>query len=153
MSWTKCSLKDRPEKHETKELVRRTNGRKAFGEDGLPTALVKAASAALADVWHPLWCKCVITQSEPVQWKGGMLQELWKGKGTQAELRNWRGVVLEDAGAKCFHKWAVTKLEAQSEKYLRSSQFGCRKVRNTHGKQICQNDCAGGKGEVYVVGR
>ncbi len=62
--------------------------------------MYRAASGTLASLWHPLVCKSSLAIQFPVQVKGGQLHEMYKGKGTETYVENFRYVMLSDTVAK-----------------------------------------------------
>jgi len=58
---------------------------KACGLDGLPAELLHASSPYLARMLWPLLLKITSRIQEPLQWKGGRLVALYKGKHIQGQ--------------------------------------------------------------------
>ena len=73
------------------------------GEDAIPNEAFIAAPDEMAALFHPIWMKATLRLQHPVLWKGGMLSELWKGKGSAANCDNSRGIVVSDSSGKSFH--------------------------------------------------
>eukprot|EP00959_Pyramimonas_sp_CCMP1952_P328094 6868640-Pyramimonas_sp.AAC.1 len=59
----------------------RNTGPAAKGPDGLHGAFVRACAPSLAPAFFPLVFKSATLLSEPVQWKGGDLPHMPKGRG------------------------------------------------------------------------
>ena len=63
---------------------------RAFGEDLICDEVYHAFPREIAEIVHPLVFKAVHYIRPPLQWRGGMLVELFKGKGLQSVLTNYR---------------------------------------------------------------
>ena len=73
---------------------------KGVGEDVLGGELFSCAAHELAKLYHPLVVKASLSVCSPVQWKGGQLMGVYKGKGATSLVLSYRDVVLTDASAK-----------------------------------------------------
>eukprot|EP00974_Lingulodinium_polyedra_P124144 11189459-Lingulodinium_polyedra.AAC.1 len=58
----------------------RLRTRKAFGEDSIPSEVLKGAAAQAAWALHPVMVRAAWRLQEPVPWRGNFVQELFKGK-------------------------------------------------------------------------
>ena len=75
---------------------------KAPGEDLCSGNVLSRFSLDLMQIYYPLILKTFIRIQPPIQWKGGMLQELFKGKGSSSICSNFRDVMLACVdGKKC----------------------------------------------------
>ena len=77
----------------------------AHGEDCVPVEVHKLVASDMSKLLHPLWLRAVLRLEEPLAWKGGMLQELFKGSGSKQECQTSREVFLSDDMAKEYHHW------------------------------------------------
>ena len=66
----------------------------APGPDRIPTELLKALPGSAAAVIFPILMKFVCRLEEPLQWKGGNLFSLFKGRGAFDVCENHRGILL-----------------------------------------------------------
>ena len=57
-------------------------------------AMLFLFSLALMHIYYLLILKTYVRIQPPIQWKGGMLQELFKGKGSSSVCSNFRDVML-----------------------------------------------------------
>eukprot|EP00973_Karenia_brevis_P083367 11563243-Karenia_brevis.AAC.1 len=73
---------------------------KEAGEDCLVGELYKIFNWTLAWIYWPLYTKVCLQMRPPIQWRGGMLCELFKNKGTASSCSNYRDVTIADDGAK-----------------------------------------------------
>ena len=76
---------------------------RAAGPDLLPPELCKFACRWLAYHLGPLVLKCSLYQSEPLAWKGGILHEIYKQKGSTSCADSYRGILVSSHLAKCLH--------------------------------------------------
>eukprot|EP00972_Heterocapsa_arctica_P076802 11328458-Heterocapsa_arctica.AAC.1 len=67
---------------------------KVAGIDGVLGDLLKAAPTEMAAIVHPLLVKVSLRCQEPLTYKGGIAVDLYKGKGEQAHMSNYRSVLL-----------------------------------------------------------
>ena len=63
-----------------------------------------------------LIAKSLLLANEPVQWKGGMLAVLYKGKGPMADSGSHRAIWLASVLAKLYHRWLVLQLQPFTDK-------------------------------------
>ena len=93
-----------PTIQEIEAVFRSVPAGKAFGLDCLPPELFKAAPTQMAQIFCPLYTKASLTCLQPSQWRGGVLFEAWKGKGSAAELANFRSLYISSIAGKSLHK-------------------------------------------------
>ena len=78
--------------------------RKAKGLDGIPGEMLSAAVPEMGQALYPLVLKSVVKLCQPVQWRGGVLQEAWKQSGSAAEPGNYRSLFISSQLGKCYHR-------------------------------------------------
>ncbi|CAK0827212.1 unnamed protein product [Prorocentrum cordatum] len=115
----------------TEESFKRLGHNKGCGYDGIPAELLRAGSAAVA-------CKCadvnrrvVANASWPVQWRGGLMQEVFKRKGDPCDPDASRGVLLADHAGKALAGRLKEVLDPVCEQRLPPTQFGAVRKRGT----------------------
>ena len=59
---------------------------------------------------------------EPIQWKGGTLRDLYKGKGAYSVKENFRGILTTDSLGKTVHRARVDDMEPYAQDFLFYSQ-------------------------------
>ena len=69
-----------------------------------------AFSSDFIRIYYPLVLKTYVRIQPPIQWKGGMLQELFKGKGSSSVCSNFRDVMLACVDGKNVAKYIRNKL-------------------------------------------
>ena len=96
-------LKVLPTLHDLEKAMRSCRAHRAPGSDLLVPELLKNASRWMCHWLAPLFAKCSFYITEPLQWRGGVLHELYKGKGAMNQAQNYRGILVSSHLAKCFH--------------------------------------------------
>merc|ERR1712194_88379 len=102
-----------PTPAETSRIMRSLPEGKATGEDGIGAAEWQALGDRVEFPLALLFFKAGCRVDEPVQWRGGEIMQMWKGKGEVSTCGNSRGVFIESATAKAYHKWCVGSLQTQ----------------------------------------
>ncbi|CAE6969206.1 unnamed protein product [Symbiodinium sp. CCMP2456] len=77
---------------------------RAFGIDGIPAEALHAAPAAAAAAFFPVIMKCALRIEEPIQFKGGSLYAIWKGKSSPSACSAYRGILVSSTVGKAYHK-------------------------------------------------
>ena len=103
-------LCDLPTLAEVETLCLRQKPRKAPGPDGIPADLCRHGAVAIAPQLHSVLCKSVLHGIEPVDYKGGRLCALHKGKNHLDDATGYRGILLANSFAKIGHAWARQRL-------------------------------------------
>ncbi len=85
------------------------NGR-ACGEGMLVSDILKRFSVPLAKLFYPLVLKVFMRVLPPLQLKGGMVFDLFKGKDSPSLIKSYRGVPLSDDDGKAVRRILRTKL-------------------------------------------
>ena len=80
----------------------RYNPTKALGEDLIGPEVYPSWPHEMARLIHPVAVKALWWGVPPAQWLGGMLHELFKGKGSTVECDNFRDVTLQVASGKWY---------------------------------------------------
>eukprot|EP00973_Karenia_brevis_P036083 4976525-Karenia_brevis.AAC.1 len=78
----------------------------------------------MSKIYHPLATKTVFHAITPIQWAGGQLMELFKGKGSPAQPKSYRDVILADADGKAFLGNMRAKSKGSLFQAIPDSQFG-----------------------------
>eukprot|EP00973_Karenia_brevis_P021863 3005419-Karenia_brevis.AAC.1 len=73
---------------------------KANGEDLMHGKVMKRSADALSKIFFPIYVKTFLRLAAPLQWRGGMLIELFKCKGSATRIANYRDIILADNTAK-----------------------------------------------------
>ena len=58
----------------------------------------------MAKIFYPLAVKVFARIQPPLQWKGGMICDLFKGKGSPALINSYRDVLLSDDDGKAVQR-------------------------------------------------
>ena len=92
-----------PDPCEILSIIRKCKNGKVPGPGQLPVDILKAGAAQIAKILTPLLVKASWHMREPLNWKGGLLIPLFKGKGSPAEPSAYRSIFLSDICAKLHH--------------------------------------------------
>ena len=84
-------------------LIRKFKNGKVPGPGPLPVDIIKCGGYTMAKILTPLLVKASWHMKEPLNWKGGLLVPLFKGKGSPAEPTAYRSIFLSDVCAKIHH--------------------------------------------------
>ena len=85
----------------------------------------------IAPALHNLLLKSVLQGAEPLEFKGGRLCAIYKGKGSKMELSKYRGILLADVFAKIFHSWTRSQLLPTFQQRASPGQLGGRPSQQT----------------------
>ncbi|CAE7947671.1 unnamed protein product [Symbiodinium sp. KB8] len=100
---------DVPSCLELEQAFRQTQTGKAVGLDQVPGELLHFAAASASKAIFQLFLKTALRASEPVQFKGGALHAIWKGKSNPAFCSAHRGILVSSTVGKAFHKMARSR--------------------------------------------
>ena len=104
---------------------------RAPGPNGIPPALLKGGGEIFARQFLALITKCAAHSHEPLDWKGGRLFPLHKGKMHPAEPEGYRSIFVSDFTAKLYHMTLRPPLESAWHRTIHSPQLGGRKGQGT----------------------
>ena len=97
---------------------------RAAGPDALPAEAFHADLYGMAQGSFPLVMKVMLTAKEPFQHKGGVLQPLWKGVGSQCVTDSYRDILLGDVLGKRLHGGIRRQIMAVAGGAVRPTQCG-----------------------------
>ena len=123
-----------PDPAEILSIIRRFKNGKVPGPGHLPVDVIKCGGLAIAQVLTPLLVKASWHMREPLNWKGGLLVPLFKGKGSPNEPSAYRSIFLSDICAKIHH--------AKVRKTLASVWSEDASLIQLGGKKGCSTDIA-----------
>ena len=86
--------------------------------------LFKTFPRQLAELYYPLVFKSLARLDPPLQWRGGMLHELFKGKGDPGIPSTYRDVLLADDDGKALFKIIRTAVFPLASSLVSGTQFG-----------------------------
>ena len=73
---------------------------------------------------HPIACKAAFFIRLPVQWLGGCLMELYKGKGPTSAIESYRDITLKDMNGKNFGSFVRCCIYIAVQAFSGKSQNG-----------------------------
>ena len=115
-----------PSAHQLASIINGLKNGRAAGPSQLIAEIYKAGSNVLVHHMLPLVTKALLWGREPLEWKGGTLVPLFKGRGSPANAEAYRSIFVADIGAKIHHKWIRRALVDTWQKSLQSLQMGGR---------------------------
>ncbi|CAE7214421.1 unnamed protein product, partial [Symbiodinium sp. CCMP2456] len=98
------SVHDLPSFFEVEDVFRSTSRRKAPGLDGIPPEILAVSPTRMAKLAHPLMVKAAAFFHQPLQWRGGLLHEMWKRSGSQASPDSYRPIFISSHLGKSYHR-------------------------------------------------
>ena len=113
-----------PSPAQTHRLLSTACKRKAVGEDGIGGDIWALFADVLTPAIHPLLTKMLLAVEVPIVLKGGMLAELWKGKGSRCSIPSYRDIMIQDHPAKLLGACIRPHLRAAVELVSRPTQWG-----------------------------
>ena len=124
LSWR---VQDLPTFFEVEAAFRRAPRSKAVGLDGLPGELLASAPTAMARTAYPLLLKAAALLRQPIQWRGGLLQEMWKRSGSQASPDCYRSIFISSHLGKSYHKLLRERAAPFVSQSLHGMHFGAKR--------------------------
>ncbi len=104
---------------------------KAVGESLVPGDIFARWPNLCAAAVHPLTTKVFLRLEEPITHKGGMLKDIYKGKGPMSSCSSSRGIMLEDVVPKVHHKAVRRAIQPHYEHFAPQSQCAAVDHRGT----------------------
>ena len=97
---------------------------KACGEGKLVSDVFKFFGPTMAELFFPLVVKTCTRIQPPLQWKGGMICDLFKGKGSPALINSYRDILLSDHDGKAVQRFLRARLFPTAQLLSADTQFG-----------------------------
>ena len=96
----------------------------ATGEDLISSEAIKRFPLIFSAIYHPIAVKSVCLIESPTQFKGGMIVDLYKNKGSKAEIENYRDIMLASEPGKAIASVLRKDLNKVADNYTSGTQFG-----------------------------
>ncbi|CAE7339529.1 unnamed protein product [Symbiodinium sp. CCMP2456] len=122
------SIRQLPAVGEVEQVLRRLPRKKAVGLDAVPGELLCAALGPMAEALQLLMAKSMMALCQPLQWRGGLLFEAWKGQGSHKTPEAYRSLFVASTIGKAYHKVLRQKVQQEVECSLHSFHLGDRKL-------------------------
>ena len=119
-------LAEVPTLDEFERSIRQLSWRKAPGFDGLGAEVWQGHVASNRKGLFALFLKTAARQYLPIQFRGGFLVPLFKNRGSTADPANFRGILLQNTGAKIFAKTWRRPLARCLQRTAAPLHLGCR---------------------------
>ncbi|CAE7640812.1 unnamed protein product [Symbiodinium microadriaticum] len=95
-----------PTRTELEQSLRSTQTNRAIGLDKVPGELLHFAAGQVSVALFQLFLKVSMRAAEPIQFKGGALFAIWKGKSSATQCSAHRGILVSSTPGKSFHRVA-----------------------------------------------
>ena len=102
----------------------RFKGGKAWGESQVCSDIFRRFPFEVGQAIYPLVLKTFSRVQPPLQWKGGVLCELFKGKGDSSSVKSYRDILLANDDGKGIMRMIRTKLLPLASSIVLESQYG-----------------------------
>ena len=116
-----------PTLYDLQSQIKKLKRGRAPGPNGLPTDLLKAGGATLARQLATVTTKIALRGSEPLDWRGGKLIPLHKGKLCRSNPDGYRSIFISNFTTKIYHGSLRRHLLDAWSGVLSHLQFGGRK--------------------------
>ena len=113
------------------KILRCMSKQRAVGPDGIASEIWIAGGDKLAELLSELMRRIVANGTVPLQWKGGRLAQLYKGKGDTADCNSHRGLLIADHASKVFTSLLQPPNAQACDQCLPTEQCGCVQGRGT----------------------
>ena len=97
---------------------------KAAGENAVSNDLLRTFPYMFSCLLLPVYVKSVTRLDPPLQWKGGVLVELFKNKGVSSDKNNYRDILLGDNSGKHISSVIRNNLLPAAQHHCGQNQFG-----------------------------
>ncbi|CAE7386010.1 unnamed protein product [Symbiodinium sp. CCMP2592] len=115
-----------PSTVEIEEVLRTTARNKCAGLDGVPSDALRCSPSDFARMIQPLYVKALLGGRQPLQWRGGVLFEAYKGAGAQCDVSSHRSLYISSFIGKSLHRVMRGKVRDQLDAFLHPLHCGSR---------------------------
>ena len=115
-----------PSRIEIEAVLRSTAKNKCAGLDGVPSDALRVTPSHFAALVQPLYVKALVMNRQPIQWRGGVLYEAFKGRGAQSAADSYRSLYISSFVGKAMHRVMRSKIRQQLEAFLHPLHCGSR---------------------------
>ena len=118
---------------EVNSAIKRLKSGRAAGEDLVYNEYIKHSTPLLSKTYCKLFNKVLDTGDIPDEWVNGLILPLYKGRGSETDCNNYRGITLLSCVGKLFTSILNDRLSEfiESNKILSENQAGFRKYHST----------------------
>ena len=120
------AVEDVPSMLELESACRAAPRRKAIGLDGIPGEFLAAAAPEVARSLFALTAKAALVLKQPLQWRGGILQEAWKRTGARDSACSYRSLFVSSVVGKGFHRLLRARTHPTNNTALHDFHLGAR---------------------------
>ena len=104
--------------------IKKSTNLKAIGEDRVGNEILRTNATAVAAAMIPLYLKSALWIYTPLQWRGGHLMDLYKGKGDRLACSAYRDVTIGHAAGKPMSRSLRQSLAPALERMALETQTG-----------------------------
>ena len=115
---------------EVKEAIKNLNTNKSPGDDGITPEFYQTFSHTLAPILAELYNNIWLRDDTTISMKNGIIQLIYKKKGTPTELRFWRPITLLNLDYKILTKILASRLKHAMDYILNPNQSSGVKERD-----------------------
>ena len=112
------------------EIVKAVNSMKlgkAVGYDRISAEMLKAGQGVVASQLYRLFNLCWSNGLVPRDWCKAVIVPLYKGKGSQQDCKNYRGISLLSVVGKLYAKVLIERVMKETDEKIWDVQAGFRK--------------------------
>ena len=115
---------DIPNMYDIAQVFANRKKGKGCGEGLLVSDLFKRFPKIMSQVYYPIMFKSYARLHPPLQWRGGMIQEIFKGKGDPGIPSQYRDVLLADDDSKAMFSVIRKAVFPLAGSFVNSTQYG-----------------------------
>ena len=109
-------------------VIRRCHARsklwKGLSEECIGTEVGATYARQVSKLLAPLAIRCALTTFTPIQWRGGQVQEIFKGKGVLSSPKSYRDVFLASFSGSSWSRFLRSRAQPWAERHALRTQFG-----------------------------
>lgn len=124
-------LAELPTRYEIEVFSRKQKPHRASGPDLIPPEVAVHGAGVLSSHLRTLAMKCILSETEPLMYKGGRIASLYKGKGAAHEAPSYRGILIAPVYGKILHAWSRHRVLPTLEARMIGGQMGGRSGQQT----------------------
>ena len=109
---------------EVRFAIRKLNNGRAVGPDGIFPELLKCAETPISAALHKLFQNIWSSGRVPTEWRDGIINSLYKGKGHRNQCSSYRLMTLLSVPGKVFSHVLLSCLEPILARHRRPNQSG-----------------------------
>ena len=97
---------------EVLDLLKQLDNKTSPGISGIPVVILKKASDIISTPLAGIFNACIKSHRFPTEWKTAIVTPLYKNKGADNDLNNYRGISVLPPLCKIFEKLLAVRIKA-----------------------------------------